>query len=77
MYLSGGLEERANRKVHFSEYGACIMHALACEGKLDNRMKGESMKRPRIVTCDKCVIMVINGIVCHELGCPNAKKKAK
>ena len=23
------------------EYGACIMHALACEGKLDNRMKGE------------------------------------
>ncbi len=23
------------------EYGACIMHALACEGKLDNRDKGE------------------------------------
>ena len=24
-----------------SELGSCIMHALACEGKLDNRMKYE------------------------------------
>lgn len=24
-----------------TELGACIMHALACDGKLDNRMKGE------------------------------------
>lgn len=24
-----------------SELGACIMHALACEGNLDNRQKGE------------------------------------
>jgi hypothetical protein len=24
-----------------SELGACIMHALACDGKLDNREKGE------------------------------------
>lgn len=23
------------------ELGSCIMHALACTGKLDNRMKGE------------------------------------
>ena len=23
------------------ELGACIMHALACDGKLDNRLKGE------------------------------------
>lgn len=23
------------------ELGACIMHALACDGKLDNREKGE------------------------------------
>lgn len=23
------------------EYGACIMHALACEGILDNRLPGE------------------------------------
>lgn len=22
-----------------AEFGACIMHALACEGKLDNRME--------------------------------------
>lgn len=24
------------------EYGACIMHALACAGKLDNRERGEA-----------------------------------
>jgi len=24
-----------------TELGACIMHALACDGKLDNREKGE------------------------------------
>lgn len=24
-----------------AEYGACVMHALACEGKLDNRERGE------------------------------------
>lgn len=23
------------------ELGACLMHALACDGKLDNRRKGE------------------------------------
>jgi len=23
------------------EFGVCIMHALACDGKLDNRVKGE------------------------------------
>lgn len=24
-----------------AELGECIMHALACEGQLDNRLKGE------------------------------------
>ena len=24
-----------------TDLGSCIMHALACDGKLDNRMKGE------------------------------------
>jgi len=24
-----------------TELGACIMHSLACDGKLDNREKGE------------------------------------
>ncbi len=24
-----------------AEYGACIMHALACDGLLDNRQRGE------------------------------------
>ncbi len=24
-----------------AEYGACVMHALACDGKLDNRERGE------------------------------------
>jgi len=25
-----------------TELGACIMHALACDGKLDNRERGEA-----------------------------------
>lgn len=24
-----------------TEYGACIMHALACDGKIDNRERGK------------------------------------
>lgn len=27
-----------------AELGACIMHALACEGRLDNRTKAEARK---------------------------------
>lgn len=38
------------------------------------RSGGVKMKRPRKVKCDQCVIAVINGVVCHEHGCPNAKK---
>jgi hypothetical protein len=29
------------------------------------------------VTCSKCNASVINGIACHELGCPNwSRRKA-
>lgn len=27
--------------------------------------------------CDKCNVMVINGAVCHELGCQNTPKDCK
>jgi hypothetical protein len=27
-----------------AEYGACIMHALACDGHLDNRTRSEARK---------------------------------
>ena len=27
--------------------------------------------------CDQCVAAMINGVFCHETGCPNAKKKGK
>lgn len=30
--------------------------------------------RPVVVTCSSCQIVVINGHVCHELGCPEAWK---
>lgn len=26
------------------------------------------------VTCDQCQLLAINGLTCHEQGCPNAKK---
>jgi hypothetical protein len=29
------------------------------------------------MTCDQCQALYINGVFCHELGCPNSKKKKK
>ena len=31
---------------------------------------------PRTIrpTCDSCQILVINDVVCHEIGCPNSWK---
>lgn len=30
--------------------------------------------RSRRVTCDSCAVLVINGVICHEHGCPNARR---
>lgn len=27
------------------------------------------------VTCQDCDVRVINGVVCHEFGCPTARKE--
>ncbi len=32
-------------------------------------IKTTSLRR---ITCDQCVMLSINGLPCHELGCPNA-----
>lgn len=32
------------------------------------------MKR---IQCDSCQIVRINGVICHETGCPNAWKNAQ
>lgn len=26
------------------------------------------------IRCDQCVVLVINNVICHEIGCPNSKK---
>ena len=26
----------------------------------------------RVVRCDSCQVLVINGVICHEHGCPDA-----
>lgn len=26
----------------------------------------------KVAQCDSCAIAVINGVVCHEIGCPDA-----
>lgn len=31
-------------------------------------------ERRRRITCDQCQIIRINGRVCHEIGCPQARK---
>jgi len=28
-------------------------------------------------SCDQCVAVMINGVFCHETGCPNAQKKRR
>lgn len=32
---------------------------------------GKKVNRTRRMSCDQCQVMVINGIPCHEHGCPN------
>ena len=32
------------------------------------------MPKYRTVTCDSCDVVVINNIICHEIGCPDAWK---
>lgn len=27
--------------------------------------------------CDQCIAVMINGVFCHEHGCPNARKDQK
>jgi hypothetical protein len=31
-------------------------------------------KRRRVAPCDQCQLASINGLVCHETGCPNEWK---
>ena len=31
-------------------------------------------QRYRAVTCDSCEVLVINNVICHEKGCPDAWK---
>ena len=33
-----------------------------------------SMPKHRPVKCDSCEVLVINNLICHEIGCPNAWK---
>jgi hypothetical protein len=33
-----------------------------------------SKPKPRRVHCDQCEMLAINGIACHEHGCPNSRK---
>lgn len=33
------------------------------------------MKTSTRVRCDQCEAAMINGVFCHETGCPNSRKK--
>ena len=37
-------------------------------------MKRKPAKRIR-VSCDQCVALMINGVFCHETGCPNTHSR--
>lgn len=46
-----------------------------------NPETGKLMPKPlkvkRVKRCDQCVMVRINGVACHEHGCPNARKGRK
>lgn len=29
---------------------------------------------PEVISCDQCEMLAINGVACHEIGCPNMGK---
>ena len=31
--------------------------------------------KARRIKCNSCEVLVINNIICHEIGCPNAGKR--
>ena len=35
------------------------------------------MRHRKPKRCDQCVALMINGVYCHEIGCPNAKKATR
>ncbi len=46
----------------------------ACQAR---SLEGRSLRQktmPKKKPCDRCVALMINGVYCHEIGCPNAKK---
>jgi hypothetical protein len=45
--------------------------------KLDGFDRSYTKDKIIHVKCSQCEAMVINGVACHETGCPNAKKNRK
>jgi hypothetical protein len=45
--------------------------------KKAKRWKADKRPRWHKVHCDYCEVLVINGVVCHEFGCPNGKHQKK
>jgi hypothetical protein len=66
---------------HRNRKASCASSALplaassaACAGKHHLEL---TMAKTRRVKCDQCQLLRINGVVCHEIGCPNMPRKCK
>ncbi len=41
---------------------------------MSNGTTPQAGRRKKGRRCDQCALLRINGIVCHEIGCPSARK---
>jgi hypothetical protein len=51
-----------------------LKNSVACSF---TRARGEvfqKRKEATIMQCDQCEMLSINGVACHETGCPNSRK---
>jgi hypothetical protein len=42
---------------------------------VDLYYEDDAEEPPTTVTCDQCQLLRINGVICHETGCPNERKR--
>lgn len=57
-----------------SKKGADLAQSLRNRGFDKSRVSEDNDDHAR-VGCSQCNALVINGVVCHETGCPNARRK--
>ena len=51
-----------------------IVMSLASRGLVEVSNTSKQFRAVHPVSCDQCQMLSINGVACHEQGCPNSRK---